>query len=75
MADMTTPSAATMGTINAGADIKPDQSSGRPSKPDDETFKAALEKANKVFEAAQKKVVSPTPPIDLPGCNLTTLLG
>lgn len=60
MADMATPSAATMGTINAGADVKPAESSaasGRPNRPDEDVFKAALEKANKVFEAAQKKVV------------------
>lgn len=60
MADMATPSAATMSTIDAGAEpthkaqkSKPE----KPEKPDEQHYQEILAKADKEHKAAQEKVV------------------
>ncbi|KAG8623910.1 hypothetical protein KVT40_008886 [Elsinoe batatas] len=56
MADLATPSAAKMGTINAKAD-GPSKSGGvtKPERPDEESFRTALAKAEKELAAVQDK--------------------
>ncbi|KAF4552463.1 Hypothetical protein D9617_10g074450 [Elsinoe fawcettii] len=57
MADLATPGAATMSTINAKADA-PAASSGsktKPERPDEESFRTALAKAEKELSAVQDK--------------------
>ena len=61
MADVATPSAITMSTIDAGADSpQPAESKGatKPERPDEAAFKEAESKLKKEFENAQKKTVS-----------------
>ena len=63
MADIATPSAATMSTIDAGSE--PSQKSQnpklekpeKPEKPDEKKYKESLAKAQKEHAAAQEKVV------------------
>lgn len=59
MADLATPSAATMGTINAGAtpDTTTKQAITKPEKPDEASFKAELEKLRKALGDAQESTV------------------
>lgn len=58
MADLATPSAATMSTVNAGADRVDDKSSKvKPEKPDEEKYKADLAKAEKEHAAVQERLV------------------
>lgn len=60
MADIATPSAATISTIDAGSE--PSQKSQKakpekPEKPDEQKYKESLAKAQKEHVAAQEKVV------------------
>ena len=60
MADIATPSAATISTIDAGSE--PSQKSQKakpekPEKPDEQKYKESLAKAQKEHAAAQEKVV------------------
>lgn len=59
MADIATPSAAAMSTIDAGADHpeKDQKASGRPTKPDEDTYKKNLANAEKAHATAQEKIV------------------
>ena len=59
MADLATPSAATMSTIDAGAERpgRDQKQTGRPAKPDEEAYKKNLQKAEKEHAAAQEKLV------------------
>ena len=67
MADLATPSAATMGTINAGAtpDTPKQQTIAKPEKPDEAAFKAELEKLRKALSAAQESTVRSPVLLDL----------
>lgn len=58
MADISTPSAATMSTIDAGSEPvaeKPQKT--KPEKPDEQKYKESLAKAEKEYAAAQEKFV------------------
>lgn len=57
MADVATPSAAQVATADASAP-EGKQQHVRPEKPDEETYKEDLAKAEKVHSAAQEKYVS-----------------
>ncbi len=58
MADLATPSAATMSTVNAGADRVDDKPSKvKPEKPDEEKYKVDLAKAEKEHAAVQERLV------------------
>lgn len=60
MADLATPSAAMMTTVNAGADSQPSSSpapSARPTRPDEEAFKLGLQEKESILEKARKKQV------------------
>lgn len=60
MADVATPSAVTMSTIDAGADPSPaaeSRGSTKPEKPDEAAFRDAESKLKIAFENAQKKTV------------------
>lgn len=59
MADIATPSAATMSTIDAGAEHpeKEQKQTGRPTKPDEDAYKKNLQNAEKEHAAAQEKIV------------------
>lgn len=60
MADVATPSAVTMSTIDAGADSpQPTESRGstKPERPDEAAFREAESKMKTAFENAQKKTV------------------
>ena len=59
MADVATPSAATM-SMDAGAEPSPKAQKARPDKPDEQQYKENLAKAEKEHAAAQEKVVRPT---------------
>ncbi len=65
MADLSTPSAATMSTIDAGAEPVQKPQKSKPEKPDEEQHKDSLEKADRALAAAQERLVctaaSPTP--------------
>lgn len=63
MADIATPSAATMSTIDAGAEHpeKDQKQPGRPTKPDEDAYKKNLQKAEKEHAAAQEKIVCGAP--------------
>ena len=65
MADVATPSAIAMSTINAGSEATPEKTSetpaarvGKPEKPDEATYKKTLSEAEKALDAAQEKFVS-----------------
>lgn len=60
MADIATPSAATISTINAGSEPsqKPQKAKPeKPEKPDEQKYKENLAKAQKEHAAAQERVV------------------
>lgn len=57
MADIATPSAATMSTIDAGAEPSQKTQKTKPEKPDEHKYKESLGKAQKEHAAAQEKVV------------------
>jgi len=60
MAELATPSAATMGTINAGADGPPSAKapfSSKPERPDEEAYKKELAEAEKALTSIQEKQV------------------
>ena len=63
MADVSTPSAVAMNTIDAGAEPSqkpPSRPAEKPEKPDEAAFREAEDKLKKDFELAQKKTVSST---------------
>ncbi|KAI4255966.1 MAG: hypothetical protein LQ352_002317 [Teloschistes flavicans] len=56
MADLATPSAATMSTIDAGSEPNPEKAHKvKPDKPDEQLYKESLAKAEKEYAAAQEK--------------------
>ena len=57
MADVATPSAATMSIMDAGAEPSPKVQKSRPEKPDEQQYKENLAQAEKEHAAAQEKVV------------------
>lgn len=58
MADLATPSAATMSTIDAGSEPKLDKTAkARPEKPDEQQYKEGLARAEKEYTLAQEKLV------------------
>ena len=57
MADLSTPSAATMSTIDAGSNPIEKEQKTRPEKPDEQLYKESLAKAEKEHTAAQEKLV------------------
>ena len=60
MADFATPSAATMSTMDAGADAPNGTSKpavNKPEKPDEDAFKKAVEQARKALNDAQESSV------------------
>lgn len=58
MADISTPSAATMSTIDAGSEPVAEKSQKtKPEKPDEQQYKESLAKAEKEYAAAQEKFV------------------
>ena len=57
MADVATPSAATMSTMDPGAEYSPKAQKSRPEKPDEQQYKENLARAEKEHAAAQEKVV------------------
>jgi len=60
MAELATPSAATMGTMNAGADGPPSAKapfSSKPERPDEEAYKKELAEAEKALTSVQEKQV------------------
>lgn len=65
MADFATPSAAAISSLDAGAEASTNGTStpaaskpaGRPEKPDESVFKAAVEKARKALNDAQEYAV------------------
>jgi len=60
MADMATPSAAAMSTMDAEAPTgKGKPQVVKPEKPDEEQYKKDVEKAEKEHAEAKKKLVSP----------------
>ncbi|KAL8926374.1 MAG: hypothetical protein Q9208_002917 [Pyrenodesmia sp. 3 TL-2023] len=66
MADIATPSAAAMSTIDAGAEPAPDKAQKtRPEKPDEAQYKESLSKAEKEHAAAQEKLNEIKAKIDL----------
>lgn len=72
MADLATPSAAIMSTIDAGSEPTPEKGHKiKPDKPDEQLYKESLAKAEKEYAAAQEKFVSsssrasPEPTADL----------
>lgn len=62
MADIATPSAATMSTIDAGPEPSQKAQKTKPEKPDEQTYKESLGKAQKEHAAAQERVVSLSSP-------------
>jgi len=57
MADVATPSAATMSTIDAGSERSPKIQKSRPEKPDEQIYQDILTRAEKEHKSAQEKVV------------------
>lgn len=59
MADLATPSAATMGTIDAGASTPVNKQAvkAKPEKPDEEQYQKDLKKAEEEHKAAQDRYV------------------
>ena len=58
MADLATPSAATMSTIDAGSEPAAEKAhKTKPERPDEEQYKESLTKAEKDYAAAQEKFV------------------
>ncbi|KAL9602219.1 MAG: hypothetical protein Q9219_001943 [cf. Caloplaca sp. 3 TL-2023] len=66
MADIATPSAATMSTLDAGSEPAPDKAhKAKPEKPDEQQYKESLEKAEKEYAAAQERFNAIKAKIDL----------
>ncbi|KAL8803762.1 MAG: hypothetical protein Q9182_002972 [Xanthomendoza sp. 2 TL-2023] len=66
MADLATPSAATMSTIDAGAARPAEKASkSKPEKPDEQQYKESLAKAEKEYTASQDKFNAIKAKIDL----------
>ncbi|KAL6715105.1 multicopy suppressor of BFA (Brefeldin A) [Lecanora helva] len=65
MADLATPSAVTMSTIDAGSEQQTKPQRSRPEKPDEEQYKEILEKAEKEHKAAQEKLNAVKAKLDL----------
>ncbi|KAL9035885.1 MAG: hypothetical protein Q9214_006385 [Letrouitia sp. 1 TL-2023] len=66
MADLATPSAAIMSTIDAGSESKMDKSAkARPEKPDEQQYKEDLARADKEYTSAQEKLNAIKAKIDL----------
>ena len=61
MADLATPSAATMSTIDAGADKPQKPTKAKPEKPDESLYKESLAQAEKAYSVAQEKFVRHPP--------------
>ena len=57
MADIATPSAAAMSTIDAGAEPSQKPQKAKPEKPDEQAYQEILAKAEKEHKAAQEKLV------------------
>jgi len=57
MADVATPSAITMSTIDAGSEPTQKAQKSKPEKPDEQHYQEILAKADKEHKAAQEKVV------------------
>lgn len=57
MADIATPSAAAMATMDAGIDPTGEVRKARPEKPDEGAYKLRLAEAEKAFVAAQQHLV------------------
>ena len=57
MADLSTPSAATISMIDAGSDRPDKQQKGRPEKPDEKLYRENLAKAEREHNAAQERLV------------------
>jgi len=57
MADIATPSAATMSTIDAGAEPAQKGQNSKPEKPDEDRYKKDLAEAEKENAAAQEDLV------------------
>ena len=71
MADIATPSAATISTIDAGAEPATKSQKSKPEKPDEQKYKEDLAKAEREHAASQEKVVSHC----LPSITRTGTLG
>lgn len=65
MADIATPSAATMSTIDAGAEPSQKPQNTKPEKPDEQKYRESLGKAQKEHAAAQERVDAIKTKIDL----------
>jgi hypothetical protein len=57
MADVATPSAIAMSTIDAGSEPTQKPQKAKPEKPDEQHYQDILTKAEKEHKAAQEKVV------------------
>ena len=57
MADIATPSAATISTIDAGSEPIQKPQKAKPEKPDEHLYKESLAKAQKEHAASQERVV------------------
>lgn len=57
MADIATPSAATMSTVDAGAEPAQKGQKSKPEKPDEDQYKKDLAKAEKENATAQEELV------------------
>jgi len=57
MADVATPSAVIMSTIDAGSEPTHKAQNAKPEKPDEQHYQEILAKADKEHKAAQEKVV------------------
>ena len=57
MADIATPSAATISTIDAGSEPSQKPQKNKPEKPDEKIYKESLAKAQKDHAASQERVV------------------
>lgn len=58
MADIATPSAATMSAIDAGTEPSQKSQKPKPEKPDEQKYREELAKAEKEHATSQEKVVS-----------------
>ena len=58
MADMATPSAAAISTMDAGSEPLQKSQKSKPEKPDEQQYKESLGRAQKEHAAAQERVVS-----------------
>ena len=74
MADVATPSAVTMSTMDATAEHSSKVQKSRPEKPDEQQYKESLAKAEKEHAAAQEKVVRRLTSIALAALHLETCL-